>query len=88
MKRFRILSLDGGGIKGAFTASVVSGRLHRIDFVAPRGQFSLDDARPEKIEQLISLGRGEAVKKEHREIVTARFFNDTPAGPFKPVHAI
>ena len=67
---------------------LVSGRLHRIDFVAPRGQFSLDDARPEKIEQLIALGRGEAVKKVHRDAVTTRFLNDTPAKPFKPLYTI
>jgi hypothetical protein len=67
---------------------LIGGRLHRIDYVAPAGQFSLDDARPEKIEQLISIGRGEAVKNEHLEVVRERFLNDMPATPFKPVHPL
>jgi hypothetical protein len=66
----------------------VSGGLHRIDFVAPHGQFSLDHTRPERIEQLISLVRGEAVKKEHRDPATTRFLNDTSGEPSKPVHTI
>ena len=58
--------------------------------MAPSGTMPspADDARPEKIEQLISLGRGEAVKKEHRDAVTTRVLNDTPTEPFKPVHTI
>jgi uncharacterized protein len=65
---------------------LIGGRLHRIDYDAPAGQFSLDDARPEKIEQLISLGRGEAVKRAHMDVVTARFLNRSPVAPFTPLH--
>lgn len=65
---------------------LLKGRLHRIDIVAAPGQFSLDNASPEKIEQLIQLGRGEAVKKANLDIVRSRFLNDTPAAKFEPVY--
>ena len=67
---------------------LLSGRLHRINVVAKAGEFSLDDARPEKIQRLINLGRGEAVKKENLEIVKARFLNGTAAPAFTPLHAV
>ncbi len=63
-------------------------RFHRIDYKAPRGQFSLDDARPQQIERLIALGRGEAVKKENIEVVRERFLNGQPAPPFTPVYSV
>jgi patatin-like phospholipase/acyl hydrolase len=63
---------------------LIHGRLHRLDYVAPPGQFSLDDARRDKIDQLISIGRGEAIKKEHLDIVRARFLNGEKASPFEP----
>jgi patatin-like phospholipase/acyl hydrolase len=70
-------------------ANLLTGaRLHRIDYVAPIGQFSLDDARPEKIEQLISIGRGEAVKKDNLDAVNDRFLNETPVIPFKPIFTV
>ena len=65
---------------------LLKGRLHRIDIVASPGQFSLDNATPEKIEHLIQLGRGEAVKKANLDVVRARFLNDTPAAKFEPLY--
>jgi hypothetical protein len=67
---------------------LLNGRLHRINVTTKTGEFSLDDARPEKIQQLINLGRGEAVKKENLEIVKTRFLNGTPAAPFTPKYAV
>lgn len=67
---------------------LVGGRLHRINIMAKQGEYALDDARPEKIRQLISLGRGEAVKKENLEVVKSRFLNGTPTTPFVPQHNI
>ncbi|TVP93868.1 MAG: patatin [Planctomycetaceae bacterium] len=64
---------------------LVDRRFHRIDHQSPRGQFSLDDARPEQIERLIALGRGEAVKKANIEAVGDRFLNGRHAPPFQPL---
>jgi hypothetical protein len=65
---------------------LLDGRLHRIDVVAREGEFALDDARADKIRQLINRGRSEAVKKVNLEAVKARFLNGTPAAPFTPLH--
>jgi patatin-like phospholipase/acyl hydrolase len=65
---------------------LLGGRLHRIDVVAKEGEFTLDDARAEKIRRLINLGRGEAVKKENLEVVKARFLNGVPAAAFTPLY--
>ena len=67
---------------------LLNGRLHRINVTVKAGEFSLDDARPEKIRRLINLGRGEAVKKVNLETVKARFLNGTPATPFTPEHPV
>jgi patatin-like phospholipase/acyl hydrolase len=67
---------------------LLNGRLHRINVTAKEGEFSLDDARPEKIQRLINLGRGEAVKKEHLDVVTTRFLNGLKAPPFTPAYAV
>jgi patatin-like phospholipase/acyl hydrolase len=67
---------------------LLNGRLHRINVTTKAGEFSLDDARPEKIRRLINLGRGEAVKKENLDTVKARFLNGTPAAPFTPKHTV
>jgi hypothetical protein len=67
---------------------LVNRRFHRIDHKSPRGQLSLDDARPEQIERLIALGRGEPVKKENIELVRQRFLNGRHAEPFKPVYPL
>jgi patatin-like phospholipase/acyl hydrolase len=65
---------------------LTGGRLHRIDYISPPGEFTLDDARPQKVQDLISLGRGEAVKKEHLDVVRSRFLNNDRAAPFVPAH--
>lgn len=67
---------------------LLNGRLHRINFTAKEGEFSLDDARPEKIQSLINLGRGEAVKKGNLDIVKTRFLNGAPAPTFTPMHSL
>ena len=67
---------------------LLNGRVHRINFVAKEGEYSLDDARPKKIEQLVNLGRGEAVKKANLDAVKARFLNGTSAAPFVPAYAV
>jgi uncharacterized protein len=66
---------------------LLGGHLHRINATAKEGEFSLDDARPEKIQRLINLGRGEAVRKDNIDVVEARFLNGTPAPAFVPFHA-
>jgi patatin-like phospholipase/acyl hydrolase len=63
---------------------LVNGRVHRVNHTARAADFSLDDTRPEKIQQLINLGRGEAVKKLNLDVVWSRFLNGTPAKPFTP----
>ncbi len=65
---------------------LVGGRVHRINITAKEGEYALDDATPEKIRRLITLGRGEAVKKANLEVVQSRFLNGTRAAPFKPFH--
>ena len=65
---------------------LLKGRLHRIDIVVSPGQFSLDNATPEKIKDLIQLGRGKAVEKDHLDVVQSRFLNDTPAAKFEPLY--
>lgn len=67
---------------------MLDGRLHRINVTVKAGEFSLDDARPEKIRRMINLGRGEAVKKAHLEAVKARFLNGIAAAPFTPEHPV
>jgi uncharacterized protein len=59
-------------------------RVFRIDASTEPGEFSLDDARPEKIAQLMSLGRDEAVKKENRDAVKTRFVSAPKAKQFVP----
>jgi uncharacterized protein len=67
---------------------LLGGRVHRINVVAKEGEFSLDDARPEKVQRLINLGRSEAVKKEYLEIICTRFLNGTKAPTFTPAHVV
>lgn len=66
---------------------LLNGRVHRINHMAKEGEFSLDDASPEKIKRLINLGRGKAVKKENLEVVRARFLDGKPAPTFTPLYA-
>ena len=77
-----------GQMEAALTQAelLLGGRLHRINVIAKEGEFSLDDARPEKIQQLINLGRSEAVKRENLEVVRARFLNGSKAPIFVPLH--
>ena len=67
---------------------LLGGRLHRLNATVPGGTYSLDDAQPEKIEQLVVLGRGEAVKAENREPIRQHFLNGQKAEPFVPVVAL
>jgi uncharacterized protein len=64
------------------------GHLHRINFVALPGQYRMDDARPEVIKGLAGIGRGEAVKREHLDVVCDRFLNGKPAPKFVPIKSI
>lgn len=66
----------------------LSGRLQRINVVAKDGEFTLDDAHPDKIQHLINLGRSEAVKKENLVAVNTRFLNGNKVHPFTPLHKV
>jgi uncharacterized protein len=72
----------------ALAGLLVSGRLHRINVTTKPGQFSLDDASPKSIKDLIVLGRGEAMRKMNLEPVKARFLNGTKAAPFVPIYPV
>ena len=65
---------------------LVDRRFHRIDVSTRAGEYSLDDARPEKIGQLIYQGEAEAKKKENLELVKSRFLCDPKAAVFEPIH--
>ncbi len=67
---------------------MLDGRLHRIDVTAREGEFSLDKADPETIRRLVTLGRGEAVKKANFEVVESRFLNKLAASAFVPIHTL
>jgi hypothetical protein len=56
--------------------------------MAPAGQFSLDNARPEKIAELVALGCAEAVKRENTEAVRRTFLNDARAERFVPCYPV
>ena len=62
---------------------LTDGGLLRINHVAARGRFRLD--RVESIEDLVALGRSDAVKKVNLEAVEARFLNGEHVTPFEPV---
>jgi patatin-like phospholipase/acyl hydrolase len=67
----------------AATASLLTeGHLFSINYMAPRGTFSLDDAR--RVPDLIGLGRAEAVKAANLEMVRQHFLNGRRAPPFVP----
>lgn len=81
------LTLNGQVEAAVAQASLLlKGRLHRINAMTNAGEFTLDNATPEKIEQLIQLGRGEGVKKANLDVVRSRFLNDTPAPRFEPLY--
>lgn len=62
-------------------------RVLRINVTTKPGEYTLDDASADKIDQLINLGRGEAVKKANLDAVKARFLGQE-AQPFVPLHAV
>jgi uncharacterized protein len=61
---------------------LLKGRLFRIDAITKPGEYTLDKATPEKIAQLIHLGRSEAVAKATLEAVKGRFVSAPKAPPF------
>ncbi len=63
-------------------------RIFRIDVTTKPGEFSLDEATPDKIAQLMNLGRGEAVKRETLEIVKTRFVAAPKAPLFIPLSKV
>ena len=61
---------------------LLDGRLHRVNFTATVGRFSLDNASEKAIADLANLGMNEVQKKEHTDVIWTRFVNGTPAKPF------
>jgi patatin-like phospholipase/acyl hydrolase len=57
--------------------SLLRDRFHRIDYVTEPRIYTLDDARV--VKELITLGRGEAEKFEHRRAVRDKFLTEIPA---------
>lgn len=67
---------------------LLQGRLHRLNATVPGGTYSLDNAKPEIIEQLVVLGRAEAVKASHIAAIKERFLNGKKVEPFIPHLAV
>jgi patatin-like phospholipase/acyl hydrolase len=67
---------------------LLKNRIFRIDVMTRPGEFSLDDATPDKIAQLMNLGRGEAVKRETLDVLKARFAIAPNAPEFIPVQKV
>lgn len=65
---------------------LTKGGFYNINYVATPGRFSLDDSS--KINDLINLGRSEAVKKANLEEVQRRFLNGRNVTPFVPLHPV
>jgi uncharacterized protein len=63
-------------------------RVLRIDVITKPGEFSLDKATPDKIDDLINLGRGEAVRRETSDAVKARFVTQPKAPRFIPLYKV
>lgn len=57
-------------------------RLHAINYVAPAGEFSLDDAS--RVSDLVGLGRDEATQKKNLDVVYQRFLTGRRAPRFEP----
>ena len=51
-------------------------RFHRIDYITEPRIYAMDDVKA--VQELISLGRGEAEKIEHRRAVREQFLNGSP----------
>jgi predicted acylesterase/phospholipase RssA len=74
-----------GQMEAALTATslLTDRRLMRIDVVVEPGIYSLDGV--DQIKHMVSLARGEAVKREVLGRVKELFLNDQPAEKFLPV---
>lgn len=66
----------------AMAALLVEENLFTVNYVVPEGMFSLDDAS--RVEDLIGLGRAEAVKAATMDLVKKKFLNGRRAPPFVP----
>jgi patatin-like phospholipase/acyl hydrolase len=64
---------------------LVGGRLHRINYRAGPGEFSLDNASQRAIDALTHIGFDEAQKKVNTDVVFSKFVNGQPAPSFQPV---
>jgi hypothetical protein len=62
---------------------LTSGGWHRINHRTERGRFGLDKA--DRAPDLMELGRSDAVKRQHLDVVRQRFLNGTRAQPYLPV---
>jgi uncharacterized protein len=71
----------------AMSFLLTNGGFHHIDYIAPPGKYSLDDST--KINELIALGRAEAVKRENLDkVVRPRFLNGIHVNSFVPLHNV
>ena len=68
----------------AQTGLLVQNRLHRVNFIANPSEFSLDTASPDAIAKLSNVGWQTARKREHAEVIRARFLNGIPVDKFQP----
>jgi patatin-like phospholipase/acyl hydrolase len=66
----------------AQAVSLLRDRFHRIDYLTEPRIYVMDDARV--VKELITLGRGEAEKIEHRQVVRERFLNGIPVTASPP----
>jgi predicted acylesterase/phospholipase RssA len=70
----------------AHTALLIGKKnLHRVNYDAPPGKFSLDDASG--IAELARIGTDIARLDEHLTVVQTKFLNGVPADPFHPCTA-
>jgi patatin-like phospholipase/acyl hydrolase len=63
---------------------LLEGRLHRIDYQANDGRFSLDDAAQTSIRDLARLGAIEVEKRVNFDAISHRFLNGIKADQFRP----
>jgi patatin-like phospholipase/acyl hydrolase len=63
---------------------LVEDRLHRVNFVASPSEFSLDNASSNAIAKLSNVGWQTARKREHTEVIRARFLNGVSVDKFQP----
>ncbi|ACK74157.1 Patatin (plasmid) [Gloeothece citriformis PCC 7424] len=70
----------------AMSSLLTNDGFFNINYSAEEGRFSLDDSS--KINELISLGRGEAVKMKNFEQVKQRFLNNQRVKPFIPIQRL